>query len=184
MFTTRYGLKLYIIRVIIKLGHVMAQAVRCQPLTTEAAYDICRARSGSGKDSSECSFLPPMVHAHRLQVALTKDKRTNTGAVSKNNARSEIGERCLENACFHRFFRQVTEHQTTFPFTFKWPSVSVITTWPVFLGPVKSYSFLGVAAKQAQPVVNSAVDKPQRLSGTVCALNSQTRDLSTSVLLI
>jgi hypothetical protein len=78
----------------------------------------------------------------------------------------------LESTCFHRFFRQVTGHQTTFPFTFKWPSLSFITTRPVLLGPVKCHRFLGVAARRAQPVVNSDVDKPQRLSGTVCALHS------------
>jgi len=39
--------------------------------------------------------------------------------VSTNSAHSEIGKHWLESTCFHRFFRQVTEHQTTFPFTFK-----------------------------------------------------------------
>jgi hypothetical protein len=147
----------------------MAQAVICQPLTTEAPYDIWRATSGSGK-----TF--PSVFLFSTNVAclwlVPKDKRKNTGDVSENNTCSEIGEHCFESTCFHRFFRQVTEHQTMFPFTFKWPSVRFITTWPVLLGPVKCHRFLGVAARQAQPAVNSAVGRPQRLSGTVRALQS------------
>ena len=73
--------------------------------------------------------------------------------VSTNNTHSEIRVHWLESTCFHRFFRQVSEHQTTFPFTFKWPSLSFIT-WHVMLGPVKCHRFLGVAARRAQPVVN------------------------------
>jgi hypothetical protein len=120
VFTARYGLKLCIIRVSIKLGHVMAEAVGCQPLTTEAPYGICRAKSGSGK-----TFLRVFLFSTNVACSsgytwlVPKDKRTNTGDVSENNACSEIGEHCLESTCFHRFFRQVTEHQTTFPFTFK-----------------------------------------------------------------
>ena len=76
MFTARYGLELCIIRVCIKLGHIVAQAVSCQPLTAEAPYDICRARSDSRRDiSSRASFFPPMVHAYQLYAALTKGQK-------------------------------------------------------------------------------------------------------------
>jgi hypothetical protein len=77
----------------------MAQAVSCQPLTTEAPYDICRTRSGSGKDfSPSVSFFHQWCMLIGYIRLLPKDKRTNTGDVSKNNARSEIVEHCVESA--------------------------------------------------------------------------------------
>jgi hypothetical protein len=94
-----------IIRVSIKLGHIMAQAVVCQPLTAEVPFDICRARSGSGK-----TFLRVFLFSTNVACLLwlvSKHKRTNTGDVSENNVCSEIGEHCLESTCFHRLFRQV-----------------------------------------------------------------------------
>ena len=77
------------------MNDIVAEAVSCQPLTTEAPYDICRARSGSVRD-----FTPSVSFFHQwcLLISYTwllpKDKRTNTGDVSKNNVRSEIGEHC------------------------------------------------------------------------------------------
>jgi hypothetical protein len=95
VFTARYGLKLCVIRVSIKLGHVVAQGVSCQPLTTEAPYDICRVGSDSVRD-----FTPSVSFFHQWCMLightwlLPKNKWINTGDVSKNNARSEIGEHC------------------------------------------------------------------------------------------
>jgi hypothetical protein len=73
----------------LEIGHPMAYAVSCQPLTTEthvrsqaSPYNICDGQSGTGTDFSRILYICPVIMISpvlctpfHLHVALTR--RTN-----------------------------------------------------------------------------------------------------------